>query len=68
MAEQIDFSDEDFISPEEAGKIVRAKPGTLAVWRSTKRYPLPYYKSGRAVLYRRSECLAFVQDGRVSCD
>ncbi|NIC05214.1 helix-turn-helix domain-containing protein [Halomonas sp. DX6] len=56
------------MSPEEAGKIVRAKPGTLAVWRSTKRYPLPYYKSGRAVLYRRSECLAFVQDGRVSCD
>lgn len=68
MAEQIDFSDDDFIEPETAAEILRVKKGTLAVWRSTKRYPLPYYKSGRAVLYRRSECIAFVQKGRVSCD
>jgi hypothetical protein len=68
MNEQIDFSNEDFIEPEEAAKLLRVKQGTLAVWRSTKRYKLPYYKSGRWVLYRRSECLAFLQNRRVSCD
>lgn len=66
MAEALDFSNDDFIEPSEAAKILHVKAATLAVWRSTKRYNLPYYKSGRWVLYRRSECHKFLQDNRVS--
>ncbi|GAB2801540.1 hypothetical protein GCM10027040_31660 [Halomonas shantousis] len=66
MAEAMDYSSEDFIEPTEAAKILHVKTSTLAVWRSTKRYNLPYYKSGRWVLYRRSECQQFVQNSRVS--
>lgn len=33
---------------------------TLAVWRCTKRYDLPYVKYGRLVRYRRKDLQAFV--------
>lgn len=33
--------------------------GTLAVWRSTKRYDLPFLKVGRYVRYRKSDLRKF---------
>ncbi|MGH8579397.1 MAG: helix-turn-helix domain-containing protein [Gammaproteobacteria bacterium] len=36
------------------------KPGTLAVWRATKRYPIPYLKIGRNVRYRKSDLDRFL--------
>lgn len=44
----------------EAAQILDLKPGTLQVWRSTKRYPLPYIKVGRLVRYRQSDLEAFL--------
>ena len=44
----------------EAAQILDLKPGTLQVWRSTKRYPLPYVKVGRLVRYRQSDLEAFL--------
>ncbi|MFY7865515.1 helix-turn-helix domain-containing protein [Roseateles sp.] len=35
-------------------------PKTLAVWRCTKRYDLPYVKFGRVVRYRRADLDAFI--------
>ncbi len=35
-------------------------PNTLQVWRSSKRYPLPYVKIGRNVRYRASAVEAFI--------
>lgn len=36
--------------------------GTLAVWRSTKKYNLPYVKIGRYVRYRKSDLRKFAQE------
>jgi len=36
--------------------------GTLAVWRSTKKYDLPYVKIGRYVRYRKSDLRKFAQE------
>lgn len=35
---------------------------TLAVWRSTHRYPLSFVKIGRAVLYRRKDVEKFLAE------
>ncbi len=39
-------------------------PKTLAVWRSTNRYDLPFYKIGNLVFYRRSDCDDFLERNR----
>ena len=48
-----------WLTPDQAAAILGVKPLTLAVWRSTKRYALPYYKFGRCVRYLMSDLLAF---------
>ena len=45
----------------EAAQILGVTPGTLSVWRSTRRYPLPYVKVGRLVRYRDSDLLRFIE-------
>lgn len=45
----------------DAGIILATKPGTLAVWRSTGRYDLPYVKMGRRVRYQLSELYKFIE-------
>ena len=42
------------------------KPTTLQVWRSTKRYSLPYVKVGRNVRYRASAVQAFIESRTVA--
>jgi predicted DNA-binding transcriptional regulator AlpA len=48
-----------------AAQFLQVSPGTLQVWRSTKRYPLPFVKIGRNVRYRLSDLQAFVQSRTV---
>lgn len=43
----------------EAAEFLGIKPATLAVWRATKRYPLPYVKIGSRVRYKKSALQAF---------
>ena len=43
------------------GKILGIETSTLAVWRSTKRYALPYVKVGRLIRYRESDVEAFIE-------
>ena len=52
----------EFRTPKEAAKLLHKKPQTLAVWRSTGRYGLRFVRSGRGVLYRLDDLLAFVND------
>jgi hypothetical protein len=40
----------EFITSDEAARILRQKPATLATWRYEKRGPA-YHKAGRTVLY-----------------
>ena len=49
------------VATAEAAQILGAEHGTLVVWRSQKRYPLPYVKIGRKVRYRVSDLLAFIE-------
>jgi predicted DNA-binding transcriptional regulator AlpA len=46
--------------PAEAAKILGIAEQTLALWRSTKRYPLSYVKMGRAIRYRHADLEKFI--------
>ncbi|MBD9672993.1 helix-turn-helix domain-containing protein [Pseudomonas sp. PDM21] len=45
---------------KQAAEVLDVKPTTLAVWRSTGRYCLPYLKVGRLVKYRISDLAEFL--------
>ncbi|WP_284186793.1 helix-turn-helix domain-containing protein [Zoogloea oryzae] len=47
----------------EAAQLLRIQPQTLAVWASTKRYPLPVVKVGRLVRYRLADLEQFMKGG-----
>ena len=44
---------EELLSRNEAANYLGVKKSTLAVWASTKRYPLPIVKIGRLCKYRK---------------
>jgi hypothetical protein len=54
-----------FLNTEEAAEFLDKAPGTLVVWRSTKRYDLPYLKIGGSVRYDMEDLLAFLESQRV---
>ena len=43
------------LTAEQVAELLGVTTHTLAVWRSTGRYNLPYVKSGRLVRYRESD-------------
>lgn len=55
----------DTMSPSAAAAYLGIKVTTLAMWRSTKRYPLPYIKVGRLVQYRKTHLDAFLANRTV---
>ena len=55
----------ELLTDVEAAKFLGLEPKTLAVWRSTKRYPLSYVKVGRLVRYYKSDLIAFLESLRV---
>lgn len=56
------------INATEAAKILGVSVDTLAVWRCTKRYPLPYIKMGRKVFYRVADLEKFIDSRTVFMD
>ncbi len=50
----------ELIDEREAAALLATTAGTLAVWRSTGRYGLPFIKVGRLVRYRRADLLAWL--------
>jgi excisionase family DNA binding protein len=48
------------LTKEDVSEILGVSTGTLAVWRTTKRYNLPYVKSGRLIRYREEDVEAFI--------
>lgn len=50
----------DIMSPQAAAAYLGIEASTLAMWRSTKRYPLTYIKVGRLVQYRKAHLDAFL--------
>ena len=59
----------ELITPAVAADLLGVQPATLATWRCTLRYPLPFVKIGaRRVMYRRADVEAFIAAGAVGCE
>jgi excisionase family DNA binding protein len=54
-------TDDRLLNSREAARYLGLEPGTLSIWRCTKRYPLSYVKIGRKVMYRKSDVDAFIE-------
>lgn len=48
------------VDDKQAAAVLHVKATTLAVWRSTGRYDLPFLKIGRLVKYRVSDLAEFL--------
>lgn len=48
------------LNEDQAANVLGVSPATLATWRCTRRYPLPWVRVGRAVRYRSEDLAAFV--------
>ncbi|MEX2151281.1 MAG: helix-turn-helix domain-containing protein [Steroidobacteraceae bacterium] len=48
------------LTPIQAAKILAVSTNTLACWRSTKRYPLPWVRVGNRVRYRQTDLDRFI--------
>jgi predicted site-specific integrase-resolvase len=53
----------NLLTPKKAAEILGVAIGTLAVWRCTARYPLPFVKIGRRVMYREQDVNDFIEKG-----
>lgn len=51
------------LTPKKAAETLGVAIGTLAVWRCTARYPLPFVKIGRRVMYREQDISDFIDNG-----
>jgi excisionase family DNA binding protein len=49
------------LTPKETAEILGVTVGTLQIWRTTRRYPLNYIKSGRLIRYRAEDVQAFIE-------
>ncbi len=49
------------LTPQHAALLLGIAPDTLAVWRSTGRYDLPFVKVGRKVMYHREDIQSFIE-------
>jgi hypothetical protein len=54
------------VSPDRAAQVLDTTIQTLANWRATGRYALPYVKVGRLVRYRESDLAAFITANTVA--
>jgi Helix-turn-helix domain len=55
----------DLLTPRQAGQLLRKSPGTLAIWRCTKRYPLAFVRLGNRIYYRRTDLEEFIANSVV---
>lgn len=53
------------LTEAQAAEILNVEPGTLSVWRCTKRYNIPFVKVGRSVRYSRKALQDWI-DSRTS--
>lgn len=50
----------DLLDQNQAAAFLHVTPGTLAVWRSTGRYSIPFVKVGRNVRYKLPDLIEWV--------
>lgn len=50
----------NLLTRQEAATYLGCKPNTLALWKCTKRYSLPYVKIGKNIRYKLSDLREFI--------
>jgi len=53
------------LTPEQAAERLGLRPQTLAVWRTSGRYALPYLKCGRLIRYKPEDVDEWLASRRV---
>ena len=66
MSSDVPAQPDPLLTTPQMAELLGVAPGTLEVWRTTRRYPLPFVKVGRKVLYRRSAGEAFLESRTVA--
>jgi excisionase family DNA binding protein len=56
----------ELLTPAQAAERMGLKPQTLAVWRTSGRYGLPYIRAGRLIRYAAADVDAFLSSRRVT--
>jgi excisionase family DNA binding protein len=56
------------LTENETAEYLQIKPNTLATWRSTKRYRLPFIRVGRVVRYRVEDLERFLTERTVGSE
>jgi excisionase family DNA binding protein len=54
------FKFAELLTTDQAAAYIDVVPGTLEVWRCTKRYHISFIKVGRLVRYRKSDLDSFL--------
>ena len=57
-----DYQNDELMNRKEAARFLNFAPNTLAVWDCTKRHDLGMIKIGKAVRYRRSRLIRFLEE------
>jgi len=58
----------ELLTETQAAERLNVTPGTLAVWRSTKRYALKFVRIGRKIRYRPEHVQEFIEARTMSGD
>ena len=51
---------------EQAAEYLGVRPQTLAVWATTRRYALPFFRVGRKAIYLRADLDAWLAERRTT--
>jgi len=65
MSAQLQSAPNNLLTDDQAAALLGIKPQTLAAWRMTGRYALPYLRVGRCVRYRPADIEAWLTSRRV---
>lgn len=61
-------SQSNLLTNEESASYLGVAPNSLAVWRTTKRYALPYIKVARLVKYRQTDLDPWLESRTMKCE
>lgn len=58
----------ELMKTEQAANFIAVTPATLTTWRCTRKNRIPFVRIGRAVRYRRSDLLAYIERNTVDAE
>jgi excisionase family DNA binding protein len=56
----------EMLTTDQAAEYLGLKPSTLTVWRSTRRYSIPFVKVGRNTRYRKADLDKFLEQRTIA--